>query len=306
MPIHKTPQGHHKLYKLDLLPQDHLPYDRSVDNIERRLPVRFDARDVSALKISDKKIGEGWFGKVYYGRIKFKNGATKRVAIKVFKAHVRDHIYDIARAYETVIKTLFNKGIRFPKMGLVKVKDLAFLMPKNESRELLSFGDYVLVSELYGSAKKGSRLIDLYDKRFYPFDMFDQGRGFFIDVVALKDPREIKDLADLWIKLINAGFYPDTDVFSFYSLGNRLKPIIIDLDLLVEQSLDVDPKDEFLKFLSKDLGKIRSLIYKLPYGEQNGLFARINYFLSYLLKHIPQDLKDDIELELSLLSYRLD
>ncbi len=90
------------------------------------------------------RIGGHFYGHVYVGRIFFKDGKSKRVAIKVFRAKIPA---EKAALYQKAIKDLAAAGVRIPKMSIAK-------MPTERSPE----GEWVLVSQLFGSSRRGSKI----------------------------------------------------------------------------------------------------------------------------------------------------
>ncbi len=86
-------------------------------------------------------IGSGAYGAVFVGRMRFagKNSKWKRVAIKKFEHPLNDKT---AAQYQRIICDLRKGGVRLPKMAMVKLPN----------------GEWVQVSQLFGSTKKMSKL----------------------------------------------------------------------------------------------------------------------------------------------------
>ncbi len=157
------------------------------------------ARDVAKVSFSSQHgrkimIGGRAYGKVYVGRLYFRDGSVKRVAIKRFTRRMRDD--KRARSYQRVINDLAKAGVRIPKMGMVKLPD----------------GEWVQVSQLFGSSKKGSKIV---------------GHSRFV----LGSRENCEEATVELVKIANAGYFIDTDVLEPF----KSKPgvIAIDLDNLV-------------------------------------------------------------------------
>ncbi len=143
------------------------------------------------------RLGGTTHGDVFVGRLHFKDGSTSRVAIKVFREHHK--LTDAkARQYQQVIDELRGARFRIPKMGMVK-------MPS---------GEWVQVSQLFGSTAKGSKIVD---------------KSWFKIPTKRGRHETIRKLT----KLANLGYKPVWDLIEPFRETTR-GIIPIDIDLLVE------------------------------------------------------------------------
>jgi hypothetical protein len=143
-----------------------------------------------------RRIGGNLFGNVFVGRIRFKDGRVHRVAIKKFYERLDDKK---AAKYQKVILDLAKAGVRIPKMGMWKLPD----------------GEWVQVSQLFGSTSRGSKIIPKSELRLRT----TEGR-----IHAVKE----------LMKVANIGYFPAYDFIEPFK--EREKGIIpIDLDLLVRE-----------------------------------------------------------------------
>ncbi|MBU0636524.1 hypothetical protein KKE06_05865 [Candidatus Micrarchaeota archaeon] len=102
---------------------------------------------------------------------------------------------DVARAqvYQKVINDLVKAGVRLPKMAMTK----------------LPSGEWVQVSQLFGSTRKGSKIVD---------------KSFYIET------REARKEAVVELtKIANAGYYPTRDSFErFKDISKGIIPFDLD------------------------------------------------------------------------------
>ncbi len=170
-------------------------------------------QDVTRIKFSSGvggklvRIGGFDYGSIYIGRMRFEGGKWKRVAIKVFKKPLTD---EKVKLYRTCIARLTKAGVRLPKMGLVKMKTKH--APK---------GEFVQVSQLFGSTGKGSKLTNKIDANF-----------------TSKKAR-LEAVGEL-TKVANAGYLPEIDLVEEFTRG-RKGAIPIDIDTLVTYEILFGP-----------------------------------------------------------------
>lgn len=145
------------------------------------------------------RIGGHGYGDVYIGRMRFRDGKWKRVAIKVFREQLS---YEKASSYRACIARLLKAGVRLPKMGLVKMKT-----------QRAPDGEFVQVSQLFGSTSMGSKMTNKADGNF------KTGKA------------RLEAVAEL-TKVANAGYMPETDLIEEFSGGKGAIPI--DLDTIVK------------------------------------------------------------------------
>lgn len=151
-------------------------------------------------------IGGSNRGSVYVGRLHFKDGTKPRVAIKTFHKGLTT---EDARQYQKVINDLISVGIPLPKMGMAlipagtKIGD--FKIPTRE---------WVQISQLFGSTKKGSKLV-------------------WKSHLELAHQTEKEDAAKMFGKVANLGYSPTIDFIEPFRHKTGVVPI--DIDLLVER-----------------------------------------------------------------------
>jgi len=95
-------------------------------------------------------VGESVMGRVYRGRMRFKDGSMHQVAIKRFKTPITD---ERAGEYQRTIEDLRDAGVRLPKMGMVRVR-----RGTPVGKEILGEDEWVQVSQLFYSAEEGSKI----------------------------------------------------------------------------------------------------------------------------------------------------
>lgn len=170
-------------------------------------------------------IGGSNRGNVYVGRLHFKDGTKPRVAIKTFHNGLST---ETARQYQKVIDDLISAGIPLPKMGMAlipagtKIGD--FKIPTRE---------WVQVSQLFGSTKKGSKLV-------------------WKSYLELAQQTEKEDAAKMFGKVANLGYSPTIDFVEPFR--NKTGVVPIDIDLLVERKNH--PPIEKMETLSKTLRRM--------------------------------------------------
>ena len=163
-----------------------------------RRPLRT-AADVQSLSTQPHfPIGTGKDGHVFAGRIRFAGRKRQRVAVKKFHTPLND--VQAAR-YQKIIQRLYDAGVSIPKMGMIKTPA----------------GEWVLVTQLYGSTEKGSRL----------------GGIFF------KHPHAKRDAIIQATRITNAGFSPVEDIIEPFH-DQRKGAIPIDIHSLFERPLRED------------------------------------------------------------------
>lgn len=126
------------------------------------------------------KIGEGYHGKIFLGRIRFKNGKAIQVAIKRFNPGMMNA--DIAKKYRQVIADLRSAGVSIPTMGMVKLKS----------------GEYVQVSRAFYNKKVGSKIYESSQ-----------------DSLPNSKRNRLEAITEL-TKIANAGYFPFFDVIELF------------------------------------------------------------------------------------------
>jgi len=120
----------------------------------------------------------------------FEDGKRHRVAIKRFKIPLNDRI---AHRYQTVINELREAGVRLPKMAMLKTAS----------------GEWVQVSQLFGSTGKGAKIGD--------------GGGL--------NTKAKLDLAKQLTKIANLGYDMNQDIFASFRDPSK-RCVVIDIDAL--------------------------------------------------------------------------
>ncbi|MDO8647785.1 MAG: hypothetical protein Q7R70_05235 [Candidatus Diapherotrites archaeon] len=142
---------------------------------------------------------ETQYGDVYAGRMRFKNGKSYAVAIKVFKKPMDD---ETAIKTQQVIAELRKAGVRVPKSSMFQVAKGPFA------------GKWVKVSQLFGSVSKGSKL---------------SSKSHF----RITDPGARRQAIFELTKTANAGYYPAPDLIEPFTDAKK-GVIPLDFDLLVK------------------------------------------------------------------------
>ena len=210
------------------------------------------------------KIGRGAFGNVYIGRIKFKDGSIRRVAVKVFKDPIDNKT---AYKYMQVIEDLRNAGVRIPKMGMVLVNKEN--LPVQEQSSKSSGKEWVLVSQLFGSSGKKSKL-------FRP--------------MGLSEFNAKMEAAMEFAKVMNAGYAPYSDLIEPFK--ERKKGVLpFDIDLLVKNGkIPVDVRaiyffTSFIRFVPTNAVE-RDALFKTALLYSNPEMKRA--LLETKKKHFPE------------------
>lgn len=120
----------------------------------------------------------GLLSNTFIGRVHFKDGKRKRVAIRVFSVKITD---TEAANHQKVIDELKNAGVKMPKMAMLQIS-----VPQLEDIE------WVLVSELFGSTLGGSKIDNLSSKDEY------KSLNLFQKISIIKE----------YTKIGNAGYKP--------------------------------------------------------------------------------------------------
>lgn len=154
-------------------------------------------RDIRWVRVPEHKgkgfrLGEGAYGTVVIGRMRFKSGGKiRRVAVKLFRNQLNDQQ---ARTCQEKIEALARAGVRMPKMGMVKLEN----------------GEWAQVSELFGSVGKKSK--------------FRGNNAFKFEQTDVKE-----SLVEQLIRICNAGYVPTIDCFAEFSDPQK-GIFVLDLD----------------------------------------------------------------------------
>jgi hypothetical protein len=145
-----------------------------------------------------RSLGEGHFGFVWPGRMKFRDKKTRRVAIKIFHHPLSD---GKAARYQAVIDRLHAAGVPMPKMSMAKLPT-----------ERCPWGEWVQVSEI-----------------------FSRGGQSKLCTVPIKFTQELyKQKIQIYARCILAGFFPPIECIGY--LANNQKTCVMDLDGFVHDS----------------------------------------------------------------------
>jgi len=224
------------------------------------------AEDVKRVTISGRKfkelgsrdfvpheLGCGQFGTAVIGRVKFKDGTERRVAVKHFHKPLSDLQ---AHKYQEVIDELKAAGINMPKVGMYK----------------LPSGEWVQVSSLFGSTKKGSKL-------------FENSFSFSSSDFVATGEKATLEVFEQSLKIANLGYKPMDDIFVI--MAESYYPLIMDFDLLVyggKKKFNVVVKSigdlyHKIKLAGVDERKLKALLVK------NGNRKLVAAFEKYWAKH---------------------
>jgi hypothetical protein len=177
--------------------------------------------DVEWLTISEEKLGEGNYGIVYRGKVKFRGHIRpQRVAVKRYRdkpLNFEGGTMDDAMAmkYQKCIGDLREQEVALPKMGMLKTGD----------------GQWVTVIQSFEKGGK-TKLGDDWDYIHEP-----AGRLFFAKTMA---------------QVVNAGYAPHVDLFGTLSDGKGMIPL--DLDSLVrlkDRPNNPEPETMAVKWISQ-------------------------------------------------------
>jgi len=183
--------------------------------------------DVSRLTFSKShkgeliRIGGKNRGDIYVGRMRFKNGTVHRVAIKTFKGRLLDD--ELAKDYQKVIEDLRDGGVKLPKMAMLKIPT-----------ERTPTGEWVQVSQLFGSSKKGSKIETPYEIK--------TGKGRAEAITELT-------------KVANAGYRPHGDLLQPFKKQSK-GVIPFDLDTVVRAGkVSYENRAQYLKWMIENLAE---------------------------------------------------
>jgi hypothetical protein len=204
-------------------PKKRTPWKTAGDVERLWIPTRNKSHDRNqkriAAQVSPGLVGEGHFGKVFVGRMRFRNGAIARVAIKRFLP-IDDAL---AARYQQTIGDLVRARVSLPKMAMAH----------------LSNGEWVLVSQLFGSTEKRSK--------FYRMDL-----------AYLRMNRESRiDAAQELTRVANAGYavHPMMGDIMEPFKPDRKGSVPLDIDLIARGGKS-EPKIVF-KQLADEIEELR-------------------------------------------------
>ena len=152
-----------------------------------------------------KPIGESFISTIQVGRVHFKDGTTKRVAIKTFEGGLDN---ETAKKYQKVINDLNKAGVPLPKMGMVLVPAGTIIQGQKSSKS-----EWVQVAQLFGSSK-GSKFVQK-------------------SCLDLKLKEDKEEAAKIFANVVNTGHYPARDLIE--PLKHKQGVVPIDIDYLVVQ-----------------------------------------------------------------------
>lgn len=169
----------------------------------------FSEKDIRKMIIYNARLGKGEEGIVFRGKIIFKDGSIKPIAIKRFYA---DRLSpnsgdEEAAKYSKAIKDVARAGIPIPKMGMVKLRKGTRI-----GHETLEQDEWVLVSQQFKTKGKTARSM------------------------IINEASERKDviwLADIYARLINAGYVMPMDMLEVIQVGNSFEVMTLDIGSLV-------------------------------------------------------------------------
>ena len=177
--------------------------------LRERAPYRewLKSEDVRNLRIDlNKKIGDGYFGNVFLGKLYFKGARPRTVAIKKFKKYASMNDKKAAQ-YQECIQRLVEAGLPLPKMAMVKWEGEWYQV----SQAFYRPGKKGIVSSIIRRGKK-STVSKIENQR---------------DVASLLEDAEYrKEFVEIVARTLNAGYVPWPDY-----VETLIKKSIIPLDL---------------------------------------------------------------------------
>ena len=197
----------------------------------------FSHKDVESLTVSDKMIGEGAFGRVFEGVLKFKGQKAIKVAVKKFKSVDFEEGTGLeigerqVEFFRNLIRKLSEVGIKVPKMDFVKAN-----------------GEYVLVSELF-SSKGESKLWEGH----YHYEKFDY--------LSEKVQNQLmNDLGKLAGKVESLGHILFFDMVGFFHGNNKIELLIHDIDNFIYNEFKFDSSNP--RTVRKANNRLKDLVDK--------------------------------------------
>lgn len=201
--------------------------------------------------LSSRKIGEGYFGLIYNGFLKFKNKNRKRVAIKFFKIKISDRdvlIYNEILKKVSEIKLKTGKNI-IPKIGFIKIKLLDNYEPiwVQVSSAFIKKENGVFVSkffknnELFYSKKTIKEVETIYrkinDLGLDTYDLISQFREndsvvpidldiLFNSYINRRKITSKKEITDYKLNMLLDSFARISNKMSFNSIGGSRKILV--------------------------------------------------------------------------------
>ncbi|MDP3742116.1 MAG: hypothetical protein Q8R15_02260 [Candidatus Micrarchaeota archaeon] len=175
---------------------------------------RKQAKDIEWLKVSSRQIGEGAYGKVYTGRIKFRGQRPTRVAVKRFHLPIDAHL----ASYEAVIRKLRAARVKIVKTGFVK----------------LDTGEHVQVQPLFGATVKGSKLNAVFLRQRSDYLGHVISSKFIDSQINLSNKATRRGLISKLASIVNAGYPPMFDAVSVMKTRTAPAFVVHDLDLLAK------------------------------------------------------------------------
>lgn len=197
-------------------------------------------RSLKLRRVNGKRIllGEGCFGKVYLGDVKFQDGSKKRVAVKLYKNKIPKttdkqilHEYnkyqqETFKRYKNVISDLSSVTI---PVGLLGNKKPQSLIPK--CAVFLIDGQLVFVSQAF-TKQVNNRQVSKFAERTNISDVFD----------TIK----FKEIIYSSMALISKGYNPEIDIFMKYKDRNTF--MVLDFDSFVQNPRLEKPEHKISAF----------------------------------------------------------
>lgn len=198
-----------------------------------------------------RRLGTGRYGSVFLAKLKLKGKKPKRVAVKKINPHgliatARRKNLEIgaespkygpltkqeALRYQRVIDALRRAGVSLPKIGVYQVT----AEDARLSKDLLEEGEWVIVSKLFGSTKKGSSI----------------GRASENAVKWRMPLAKKKILMTDIVRMANARFMPAGDVLTFYNDGKGGFIFDLDVPALANQHYGLESRSSgIIKWIEK-------------------------------------------------------
>jgi hypothetical protein len=206
-------------------------WDKSeANNYKSQIPSgKFSESYIRSLKfraVNGKRVplGQGTFGKVYLGDLKFQDGSKQRVAIKLYKKIIPETMdrqilqeykryqQETLKKYKEVISDLST--VKIPA-GLFENKSQP-LIPK--CAVFLIDGQMVFVSQAF-TRKENKKQVSKFTKR--------------TEISEIYDTQKFKEIIYSSLVLISKGYNPEIDIFMKYKDRNTF--MILDFDGFVQR-----------------------------------------------------------------------
>ncbi len=162
-------------------------------------------RHVEWLSVASDSVGQGHYGVVYLGKIKFKGSRPFSVVVKRFKRPLGE---DLNR-YRAVVERLRRSGAPIPKTGFIQ-----------------HLGQWVQVTHAFVGARQ-TKILEILPPA--PRDKMHEEVASHLK----RDKRTRIALIDAIARIVNAGYHPALDSIGAVQTKTGLRFVVHDLDQFV-------------------------------------------------------------------------